>query len=51
MLNFRDLMYSAERFHISNGAAGNSLSVVKTNITLISLKSLTKNPRFGSYAA
>lgn len=46
-LSPRDLMYSAERLQISHGAAENSLSVVETNITLIQLKPLIRNPGFG----
>lgn len=46
-LSSRELMYSAERLHISHGAAENSLWVVKTNITLVHLKSLIRNPGFG----
>lgn len=43
----RDLIYSAERFQISNEAAWNALAVAKTNVTLIRLKSLIRNPGFG----
>lgn len=46
-LSSRDLMYSAERLHVSHGAAEKSLPVVKTNITLTQLESLIRDPGFG----